>query len=170
MTPSSVRSKSNITGKVLSTLAEMMADEPETYTAFFTAFGRVLKGLHHDYENADKLKALMMFRSATRDSQRADLAGGLCEGHARDAARHLLPDRRRCGTAKRAPHIEALTKRGYDVLLFTDPIDRWIADTLREFEGKKLVAVDKGALEVGTDEEKAAAKRRSRPRPTTSKG
>ena len=46
------------------------------------------------------------------------------------------------------------------MLLFTDPIDQWIADTLREFEGKKLVAVDKGALEVGTDEEKAAAKKK----------
>lgn len=41
--------------------------------------------------------------------------------------------------------LKALTKRGYDVLLFTDPIDQWIADTLRDLEGKKLVAVDKGA-------------------------
>lgn len=45
--------KSNITGKILGTLAEMMADAPETYTDFFTAFGRVLKeGLHNDYETA----------------------------------------------------------------------------------------------------------------------
>lgn len=153
--------KSNITGKVLSTLAEMMADEPETYTAFFTAFGRVLKeGLHHDYENADKLKALMMFRSATRDGNAlislADYVKAMPETQ-QDIYYLIAED---LETAKRAPHIEALTKRGYDVLLFTDPIDQWIADTLREFEGKKLVAVDKGALEVGTDEEKAAAKKK----------
>ena len=153
--------KSNITGKVLSTLAEMMTDEPETYTAFFTAFGRVLKeGLHHDYENADKLKALMMFRSATRDGNAlislADYVKAMPETQ-QDIYYLIAED---LETAKRAPHIEALTKRGYDVLLFTDPIDQWIADTLREFEGKKLVAVDKGALEVGTDEEKAAAKKK----------
>ena len=153
--------KSNITGKVLSTLAEMMADEPETYTAFFTAFGRVLKeGLHHDYENADKLKALMMFRSATRDGNAlislADYVKAMPETQ-QDIYYLIAED---LETAKRAPHIEALTKRGYDVLLFTDPIDQWIADTLREFEGKKLVAVDKGALEGGTDEEKAAAKKK----------
>jgi len=153
--------KSNITGKVLSTLAEMMADEPETYTAFFTAFGRVLKeGLHHDYENADKLKALMMFRSTTRDGNAlislADYVKAMPETQ-QDIYYLIAED---LETAKRAPHIEALTKRGYDVLLFTDPIDQWIADTLREFEGKKLVAVDKGALEVGTDEEKTAAKKK----------
>ncbi len=153
--------KSNITGKVLSTLAEMMADEPETYTAFFTAFGRVLKeGLHQDYENSDKLKALMMFRSATRDGNAlislADYVKAMPETQ-QDIYYLIAED---LETAKHAPHIEALTKRGYDVLLFTDPIDQWIADTLREFEGKKLVAVDKGALEVGTDEEKAAAKKK----------
>ena len=153
--------KSNITGKVLSTLAEMMADTPDTYTTFFTAFGRVLKeGLHQDYENADKLKALMMFRSATRDGNAlislADYVKAMPETQ-QDIYYLIAED---LETAKRAPHIEALTKRGYDVLLFTDPIDQWIADTLREFEGKKLVAVDKGALEVGTDEEKAAAKKK----------
>jgi len=153
--------KSNITGKVLSTLAEMMADTPDTYTTFFTAFGRVLKeGLHQDYENADKLKALMMFRSATRDGNAlislADYVKVMPETQ-QDIYYLIAED---LETAKRAPHIEALTKRGYDVLLFTDPIDQWIADTLREFEGKKLVAVDKGALEVGTDEEKAAAKKK----------
>ncbi|HRR33580.1 MAG TPA: molecular chaperone HtpG [Kiritimatiellia bacterium] len=153
--------RSNITGKVLGTLAEMMADAPETYTAFFTAFGRVLKeGLHTDYENSDKLKALMMFRSATREGHAlislSDYVKAMPE--TQKEIYYLVADD--LETAKHAPHIEALTKRGYDVLLFTDPIDQWVADTLREFDGKKLVAVDKGALEVGTDEEKAAAKKK----------
>lgn len=153
--------KSNITGKILGTLAEMMADAPETYTAFFTAFGRVLKeGLHNDYENGDKLKALMLFRSATRDGNAlislADYVKAMPETQ-QDIYYLIAED---LETARHAPHIEALTQRGYDVLLFTDPIDQWVVDTLREFDGKKLVAVDKGALEVGTDEEKAAAKKK----------
>ncbi len=153
--------KSNITGKILGTLAEMMADAPETYTAFFTAFGRVLKeGLHNDYENGDKLKALMMFRSATRDGNAwislADYVKAMPE--TQQEIYYLIADD--LETARHAPHSEALTQRGYDVLLFTDPIDQWGVDTLREFDGKKLVAVDKGALEVGTDEEKAAAKKK----------
>jgi molecular chaperone HtpG len=101
-----------------------------------------------------------MFRSATRDGNAlislADYVKAMPETQ-QDIYYLIAED---LETAKRAPHIEALTKRGYDVLLFTDPIDQWIADTLREFEGKKLVAVDKGALEVGTDEEKAAAKKK----------
>jgi len=153
--------KSNITGKILGTLAEMMADAPETYTDFFTAFGRVLKeGLHNDYENGEKLKALMLFRSATRDGNAwislADYVKAMPE--TQQEIYYLIADD--LETARHAPHSEALTQRGYDVLLFTDPIDQWVVDTLREFDGKKLVAVDKGALEVGTDEEKAAAKKK----------
>jgi molecular chaperone HtpG len=153
--------KSNITGKILGTLAEMMADAPETYTAFFTAFGRVLKeGLHNDYENGENLKALMLFRSATRDGNAwislADYVKAMPE--TQQEIYYLIADD--LETARHAPHSEALTQRGYDVLLFTDPIDQWVVDTLREFDGKKLVAVDKGALEVGTDEEKAAAKKK----------
>jgi molecular chaperone HtpG len=46
------------------------------------------------------------------------------------------------------------------VLFFTDSIDQWVVDSLREYEGKKLVAVDKGQLELGTDEEKAESKKK----------
>ncbi len=153
--------KSNITGKILGTLAEMMADAPETYTAFFTAFGRVLKeGLHNDYENGEKLKALMLFRSATRDGNAwislADYVKAMPE--TQQEIYYLIADD--LETARHAPHSEALTQRGYDVLLFTDPIDQWVADALREFDGKKLAAVDKGALEVGTEEERAVAKKK----------
>jgi molecular chaperone HtpG len=61
---------------------------------------------------------------------------------------------------RHSPHIEAVVKRGYDVLFFVDAIDQWVVDNLREFEGKKLVAVDKGNLELGTDEEKAETKKK----------
>ncbi len=153
--------KSNITGKVLSTLAEMMKDKPEEYIAFYASFGRVLKeGLHADYENGDKLKGLLMFRSAKDEANKLvsfkDYIAAMPESQKDiyflvseelDAARH-------------SPHAEAVLKHGYDVLLFTDPIDQWVVDSLHEFEGKKLVAVDKGDLELGTDEEKAEAKKR----------
>jgi molecular chaperone HtpG len=59
--------------------------------------------------------------------------------------------------AKASPHIEALTKRGYEVLLLTDAIDEWIVDALRTFDEKDFVSAAKGALDLPeTDEQKQA--------------
>jgi molecular chaperone HtpG len=153
--------KSNITGKVLGTLAEMMKDKPEDYAAFYTAFGRVLKeGVHFDYENADKLKGLLMFRSAKAEGNKLislkEYVAAMPE--TQKEIYYLISED--LEAARHSPHIEALLKRGYDVLFFVDAIDQWVVDNLREFEEKKLVAVDKGNLELGTDEEKAESKKK----------
>ena len=60
-------------------------------------------------------------------------------------------------TAQGSPHIEALKKRGYEVLFLLDPIDEWVIGALPEFDGTPLVAAAKGALELPeSDEQKAA--------------
>ncbi len=153
--------KSNITGKVLATLAEMQKDAADEYQAFFTSFGRVLKeGLHADWENADKLKGLLLFRSAKTENNGFLTLKGYADAmpEAQKDIYYLIAED--LEAARQSPHIEAVVGRGYDVLFFTDPIDQWVVDSLREFDGKKLVAVDKGQLELGTDEEKAEAKKK----------
>ncbi len=153
--------KSNVTGKILATLTEMMKEEPETYTAFYTSFGRILKeGLHLDWENADKLKALLLFRSAKQENNGFLSLKAYVEAMpaSQKDIYYLIADD--LATARQSPHIEALLRHGYDVLFFTDAIDQWVAERLTEFDGKKLVAVDKGTLELGTEEEKAETKKR----------
>ncbi|MEI7946275.1 MAG: molecular chaperone HtpG [bacterium] len=153
--------KSNITGKILSTLAEMQKDAPADYTTFFNAFGRILKeGLHFDWDNTDKLKGLVLFRSAKTENNGfvslKDYVAAMPESQ--KEIYYLVSDDLQ--TAKQSPHIEAVSQYGYDVLFLTDPVDSYIIDRLADFDGKKLVAVDKGNLELGSDEEKSVAKRK----------
>ncbi|HPW74894.1 MAG TPA: molecular chaperone HtpG [Kiritimatiellia bacterium] len=153
--------KSNVTGKILATLAEMMRDEPEAYSTFYTSFGRILKeGLHWDWENSEKLKSLLMFRSAKQENNGFLSLKAYVESmpESQKDIYYLLSDD--LATARQSPHIEALLQHGYDVLFFTDAIDQWVVERLREFDGKKLVAVDKGTLELGTEAEKAETKKR----------
>ena len=57
-----------------------------------------------------------------------------------------------------APHLEGLRKRGYEVLLMTDPVDEWTTETLSEFEGKPLLSAMRADLKIEgkSDEAKAA--------------
>jgi len=153
--------KSNITGKVLNALADMMKDEPEKYKEFYTAFGRILKeGLHSDWENADKLKKLVMFPSAkTENGYLTSLQQYVDAMPQGQNAIYYLPSEDIL-TARQSPHLETLTARGYDVLFFVDPVDQWIVQSLSEFDGKKLIPVDKGDLKLGDEKEQEQTKKK----------
>ena len=55
---------------------------------------------------------------------------------------------------EKSPHMELLRKKDYEVLFLTDPVDEWVTQGLTEYDGKKLKAVDRGDLEVESEEEK----------------
>ena len=58
---------------------------------------------------------------------------------------------------EQSPHLEAFKAKGYEVLFLVDPVDEFMVMHLEEFDGKKLQSVGKGDIELGTEEEKAAA-------------
>jgi len=55
-------------------------------------------------------------------------------------------------TLTNSPLIERMTKRGYDVLLFTNPIDEYVAMHLGKFDGHKLVDVGKEGLTLDKED------------------
>jgi molecular chaperone HtpG len=151
--------KKQVVGKTL-TLLEELAAEGETerevdgekaktdrYLTFWGEFGRLLKeGVYHDVDARDRLAKLLRFRSTKDDGWH-----GLQQYVAR------MPDGQKAiyfvaadslPSAKASPHIEALQKRGFEVLLLTDAIDEWVVDALRSFDGKDFVSAAKGALDL----------------------
>merc|ERR1712149_115266 len=63
------------------------------------------------------------------------------------------------GESKRSvetsPFLERLKKKGYEVIYMVDPIDEYCVQQLKEYEGKKLVAVTKEGLNLEkTEDEK----------------
>jgi molecular chaperone HtpG len=53
-----------------------------------------------------------------------------------------------------SPHLEIFRSKGYEVLFMLDPVDEWVVQSLTEFGSKKLRAVDRGDVEIGSEEEK----------------
>jgi molecular chaperone HtpG len=64
--------------------------------------------------------------------------------------------------ARNSPHLEVFRKKGIEVLLLSDRVDEWVVNHLAEFQGKTLVSVAKGGLDLGKLEDDAERKEKER--------
>lgn len=136
--------RTNITSKILSSLAEMKETNFSAYQEFFKAFGIALKeGVYSDFANKAKLADLLLFEAVGKPAGQVttlkDYRAAMPEGQ--NEIYYLLGENR--STLERSPYIEKLRQQGYDVLLLTEPIDEWMMGALDEYDGKKLKAADK---------------------------
>jgi molecular chaperone HtpG len=135
-------------------------DKKDKYATFWTEFGQVLKeGIGEDMTNKDRLAKLLRFASTNADSadqtvSLADYVGRMKEGQ--DKIYYVTADS--FTAAKNSPHLEIFRKKGVEVLLLTDRVDEWMLSFLTEFEGKELVSVAKGGLDLGKLEDEAEKK------------
>jgi molecular chaperone HtpG len=152
------------TKRVLGMLEELAnADEQEKkdkYTKFWNEFGQVLKeGIGEDATNKDRIAKLLRFASTANDSpdqntSLADYIGRMKPGQ--DKIYYVAGES--YTAAKNSPHLEIFRKKGVEVLLMTDRVDEWMLSFLTEFEGKELVSVAKGDLDLGALEDEAEKK------------
>lgn len=152
--------KSALTKRSLDMLKKLAKDE-EAYQTFWNAFGNVLKeGPAEDFANRDKVAELLRFSSthtdsATQDQSLAGYVERMKEGQQK--IYYLVADG--FNAASHSPHLEIFRKKGIEVLLLHDRIDEWLMSHLTEYDGKSLVDVAKGDLdldEMADEEEKKA--------------
>jgi molecular chaperone HtpG len=149
------RIQKSLVSKVLSTLAEMKEKDNDEYLKFYREFGPVLKeGVHFDFGNKEKLQELVLFESIKTEPGAFVSLKEYVE---------RMPEGQKeiyyiTGTSRQAlegsPHLEIFRSKGYEVLFLLDPVDEWVVQSLTEYDGKKLKAVDRGDVELGSEEEK----------------
>ena len=54
----------------------------------------------------------------------------------------------------KSPFLEKLVQKGYEVILFTDPIDEYVMQHLTEYDDKKLQNASKDNLKLGGKDDK----------------
>ncbi|OZI17600.1 molecular chaperone HtpG [Bordetella genomosp. 7] len=136
--------------RVLSLLEDLAENKPEDYAAFWTEFGQVLKeGTGEDPSNQERIAKLLRFASthtgdAAQTVSLADYVSRMKEGQ--DKIYYVSADS--FTAASNSPHLEIFRKKGIEVLLLSDRVDEWMLSYLREFDGKSLVSVAKGGLDL----------------------
>jgi len=152
------------TKRVLGMLEEMANSEEQEgkdkYATFWKEFGQVLKeGIGEDATNKDRIAKLLRFASTHADSSDqtvsfADYVSRMKEGQ--EKIYYVTADS--YIAAKNSPHLEIFRKKGVEVLLLTDRVDEWMLSFLENFDGKELVSVAKGGLDLGKLEDEAEKK------------
>ena len=139
-----------LTKRVLDMLEKLAKNDEAAYQTFWNELGPVLKeGPAEDFANKERVASLLRFAS-TRDDSSA-------ETHSLDAYLERCPDGQKAiyyvtgdsfAAAKGSPHIEALRKRGVEVLLLSHRLDEWLMSHLSEYKGTPLKDVARGAIDL----------------------
>lgn len=146
-----------VTKKVLDTLQDTQQKEPDQYLKFWQEFGRALKeGISSDYDNRDRLLSLLLFESSADAEKLTTFEDYVSRMKPEQNAIYYLTGETR-SVVENSPHLEAFKEKGYEVLYLTDPVDELLAQSLTDYKGKSLKSVGKGAIALGSEEEKKKA-------------
>jgi molecular chaperone HtpG len=150
--------RKNLVKKVLATLDEMKRDSMKEYLELWAAFGPVLKEglIAYDADEKEKLLDLVIApstASTTELTTLTDYVGRMKEGQ---TAIYYLTGVSKESVAK-SPLLEAFSEKGYEVLLFSDPIDELWLERAPKFKDKPFKSIGRGEVELGSADDRKQA-------------
>merc|ERR1719162_1367051 len=146
--------KKNVVKKCLEMFAEI-AENQEDYKKFYEQYSKNLKlGIHEDTTNRKKLADLLRFHTSKSGEDLISLKDYIQRMKEGQKDIFYITGETRAAVAQ-SPFIEALKKRGYEVLYLVDPIDEYMVQQMKDYDDKKLKSVTKEGLDMDeTDDEK----------------
>merc|ERR1711861_14635 len=145
--------KKNLVKKCLEMFSEI-AEKKDDYKKFYEQFSKNIKlGIHEDSTNRAKIADLLRFQTSKSGDEFISLkeyVDRMKEGQ--NDIYYITGES--VAAVSSSPFIEALRKRGLEVLYMVDPIDEYAVQQLKEFDGKKLKSVTKEGLDIDDEDEK----------------
>ncbi|KAL1234897.1 Heat shock protein [Trichinella pseudospiralis] len=144
--------RKNLVKKCLD-LFEELAEDKDNYNKFYEQFSKNIKlGIHEDSSNRSKLANLLRYHTSANETEMSSL---------KDYVNRMKPNQKciyfiageSLDAVKNSAFVEAVKKRGFEVVYMVDAIDEYVVQQLKAFEGKNLVSVTREGLELPEDEE-----------------
>merc|ERR1712165_400213 len=149
--------RKNIVKKVLELIEEICEDK-DNYKKFYEQFGKNLKlGIHEDSTNRKKLSGHLRFFTSASGDEMCSLSDYVSRMKENQKNIYYITGESKEVVAV-SSFVEKLKKRGLEVVYMTEPIDEYVVQQLKEFDGKNLVSVTKEGLELPEDDDEKEKK------------
>merc|ERR1712000_775697 len=109
-------------------------------------------GMHEDSTNRKKLAGYLRYHTSASGDEQAGLSDYVSRMKENQKDIYYITGESK-EVVSSSSFVERLKKRGLEVIYMTEPIDEYVVQQLKEFDGKNLVSVTKEGLELPEDEE-----------------
>merc|ERR1712206_77889 len=145
--------KKNLVKKCLEMFAEI-AEKKDDYKKFYEQFSKNIKlGVHEDSTNRTKVAELLRFHTSKSGDEQIsfkEYVDRMKEGQ--NDIYYITGES--IAAVSSSPFLEALRKKGLEVIYMVDPVDEYCVQQLKEFDGKKLKSTTKEGLDIDDEDEK----------------
>jgi len=144
--------RKNLVKKCLE-LFEELSEDTENYKKCYEQFAKNIKlGIHEDATNRKKLSELLRYHTSASGDDMCSLKDYVSRMKENQKHIYYITGENKEQVSNSA-FVERVKKRGFEVVYMVDPIDEYVVQQLKEFDGKQLVSVTKEGLELPEDEE-----------------
>merc|ERR1711992_254949 len=134
-------------------LIEELSEDKDNYKKFYEQFSKNLKlGIHEDSTNRKKLAGYLRYNSSASGDEMCSLADYVSRMKENQKDIYYITGESKDVVAA-SSFVEMGKKRGLEVIYMTEPIDEYVVQQMKEFDGKNLVSVTKEGLELPEDED-----------------
>merc|ERR1712057_32235 len=145
--------KKNLVKKCLEMFTEI-AEKKDDYKKLYEQFSKNIKlGIHEDSTNRLKVAELMRYHTSKSGDEQIsfkEYVDRMKEGQ--NDIYYITGES--IAAVSSSPFLEALRKKGLEVLYMVDPIDEYAVQQLKEYDGKKLKSTTKEGLDIEDEDEK----------------
>ena len=144
----------NVEKKFVSELTNLMKEDYDKYLEFFYTYGTHLKyGVYQNYgEKKDLLKDLLVYKSLLEDKEIS--LKQYKESMKEDQKVIYYATAKSKEAALAMPQMDALKKKGYNVLIFTDDVDEFAILIMEKYDGVEFKSISQGDLGLLDETEK----------------
>merc|ERR1712013_491014 len=144
--------RKNLVKKIMELIEEINEDK-DNFKKFYEQFSKNLKlGIHEDSTNRKKIAGYLRYFTSASGDEQASLTDYVSRMKENQKDIYYITGESKEVVAA-SSFVERLKKRGFEVVYMTEPIDEYVVQQLKEFDGKNLVSVTKEGLELPEDEE-----------------
>merc|ERR1712053_54267 len=144
--------RKNLVKKVMD-LMEELAEDKDSWKKFYEQFAKNIKlGMHEDSTNRKKLSGFLRYHTSASGDEMCGLGDYVSRMKENQKDIYYITGENKEVVAQSA-FVERLKKRGLEVVYMTEPIDEYVVQQMKEFDGKNLVSVTKEGLELPEDED-----------------